>query len=122
MTMDGNTSDGFHTFNELYHYRALYHALWVNELYDSGFNHIDAEHIAAWDLHKSWKHADGELCFGGGWFIVTVNLPSGQVSNHYQARYWDLFHIDARDQASEWDGHTPAEAANRLEKYLAGEW
>lgn len=33
---------------------------------------------------KSWRHHDGEKCFGGGWFIVTTRLPTGQVSNHYQ--------------------------------------
>lgn len=36
-----------------------------------------------YEVHKSYRHADGELCFGGGWFIVMANLPTGQVSNHY---------------------------------------
>ena len=80
---EGEVSDGFHTFDELYHHR----------------------------------HADGELCFGGGWFIVMANLPTGQVSNHYRAEEWNLFNVPERWKADEWDGHTPVEAANRLYKF-----
>ena len=32
MKVDGNTSDGYHTFNELYEFRKLYNALFFNEL------------------------------------------------------------------------------------------
>ena len=65
---------------------------------------------------KSWKHADGEECFGGGWFIVTATLPTGQVSNHYEAENWWLFVVPDVDLPPVWDGHTPAEAADRLER------
>lgn len=121
-TKMSEVSDGYHTFDELYKYRMLYHANWVNELYDNGFQHISDEAVAHWDLHKSRKHSDGEDCFGGGWFIVSITLPTGQVSNHYPDEYWDFFRIDSRKKASKWDGHTPEEAAQRLEDYIMGRW
>lgn len=103
----GEVSDGYHTFDELYHYRALYNASWLNAEKDLG-------------QHKSLRHSDGEYCFGSGgeWFIVMVNLPTGQISNHYHVDYWDLFNIPERETADEWDNHTPEQAAERLEAYL----
>lgn len=66
---------------------------------------------------KSHKHHDGEECFGGGWFIVMAELPTGQISNHYENQYWELFNIPELDTAWEWDGHTPNEAADRICPY-----
>lgn len=103
----GNVSDGYHTFNELYKYRMLYNAAFFNEL---GKGDIK--------VCKSYKHYDGEECFGGGWFIVMAELPTGQISNHYENRYWELFDVPVLDKAWEWDGHTPDEASTRLENYL----
>lgn len=126
----GKISDGYHTFDELYHYRMLYNALWLNRFYQtlglamlgSEDEDVIEEFEKEWDIHKSWKHSDGNPCFGGGWFIVTIKLPTGQVSNHYKAEHWDKFKIPARDVASEWDGHTPQDAAERMEDYLLGEF
>ena len=101
----GEISDGYHTFNELYYYRMLYNAAFFNSLPKD------------W-VHKSKKHHDGEECFGGGWFIVMANLPTGQISNHYELENWDLFQIPEKEIADEWDGHTSGEAAERLHKYL----
>lgn len=96
--------DGYHTQAELYRYRMLYNA------------HAAAAWLTnGWPVVKSWKHADGQQCFGGGWFIVTATLPTGQVSNHYQAEQWDLFAVPEVDLPPVWDGHTPADAAVRLE-------
>lgn len=83
-------------------------------LYNAAFfNSLEGKY----DVHKSYRHADGELCFGGGWFIVMANLPTGQVSNHYRAEEWNLFNVPERWKADEWDGHTPVEAANRLYRF-----
>lgn len=103
----GEMSDGYHTFNELYRYRMLYNA---------GFFHFLK--TAGYDVVKSKKHNDGGLCFGGGWFIVMANLPNGQVSNHYEMKDWSLFKIPEVDRAPAWDGHTPEEAADRIEEFL----
>ena len=72
----GEVSDGYHTFNELYYYRMLYNAAFFNSL------------PKEW-VHKSKRHHTGEECFGGGWFIVIANLPTGQISNHYELKDWD---------------------------------
>jgi len=108
----GEISDGYHTFNELYYYRMLYNAAF--------FNLLPKEWV-----HKSKKHHTGEECFGGGWFVVMAQLPTGQISNHYELKDWDLFQIPEKETADEWDGHTPQEAAERLYKYLlesSDEW
>lgn len=96
--------DRHHTMRELYEYRLLYNAHAANEWAKHG----------TYPVVKSYYHHDGELCFGGGWFIVTAELPSGQVSNHYKNEDWDLFNVPAVDRAPEWDGHTPAQASARL--------
>lgn len=114
---DENTSDGFHTFKELYEARLLYNALLFNEWANQFDEHKEARRF---DVHKSWKHSDGQPCFGGGWFIVIAQLPTGQISNHYEAKDWDLFKIPARDTAAEWDGHTSQDVAKRLRAYLEG--
>jgi hypothetical protein len=113
----GQFSDGYHTFDELYYYRMLYNAAFFNSLafYD---NWADGSWHVEYDVHKSKRHSDGEECFGGGWFIVMAELPTGQVSNHYEMKYWDLFHIPEKEKANVWDGHTPQDAAERLEKFL----
>ena len=102
-TAAGDTSDGHHTFDELYEYRMLYNAHAAHGWLAQGIPVV-----------KSWRHADGEECFGGGWFIVTAMLPAGQVSNHYEARHWGLFKVPEVDVPPEWDGHTPRDAAMRL--------
>lgn len=68
------------------------------------------------------KHSDGSECFGGGWFIVMAELPTGQISNHYELKYWDLFQIPQEETGFEYDGHTAAEALERLRKYCNGDY
>lgn len=98
-----NTSDGYHSFKELYAFRKQYNAAFFNEIQRQGYN-----------VHKSKKHHDGQLCFGGGWFIVMATLPTGQISNHYELSDWDLFFCEERETADEWDGHTPQDVLKRL--------
>lgn len=102
-----DTSDGFHTFRELYEYRMVYNALLFNEWAKAGVN----------DVHKSRKHSDGEPCFGGGWFIVVAELPNGQASNHYRDEHWDLFDIPERELPNTYDGHTPQIALERMREH-----
>ena len=102
--IDENTSDGYHTFKELYEFRLLYNAALFNEWAKQKM----------YNVHKSWKHSDGEDCFGGGWFVVVAELPSGQITNHYEAEDWGLFRVNSRKTATKWDGHTPQDVAKRL--------
>lgn len=88
----GEFSDGFHTFNSLYHQRLILFAALVNTF-----------PTLAW---KSHKHSDGEAPFGGGWFIVGVDTPKGPYTYHYENKDWDLFRCKEVATAPEWDGHT----------------
>lgn len=72
---EGKVSDGFHTFDELYHYRMLYNAAFFNSL------------EGKYEVHKSYRHADGELCFGGGWFIVMVILQLRLQTDYISSLY-----------------------------------
>lgn len=101
----GKISDGYHTFNELYEFRKLYNAALFNEWANQG----------KYNVHKSTRHHDGEACFGGGWFIVMATLPTGQISNHYEMKDWDLFDCDVFVNAEEFDGHTAQDVLDRLE-------
>jgi len=115
----GNLSDGYHTFNELYEFRKAYNAALFNEWANQEVCMLEYKcrlnTAIKHDVHKSWRHNDGELCFGGGWFIVVAVLPSGQISNHYEAKDWDLFKIPETDKAKyAFDGHTPQDVIQRL--------
>jgi len=100
-------ADEYHTMKELYEYRMLYNAATVNAWTERGT-----------PTFKSYRHHDDELCFGGGWFIVGILTIEGWVTNHYKEEHWDLFDAPEVDTAPEWDGHTPAEAAQRLRNAL----
>ena len=95
----GDTSDGYHTFNELYHHRAILFSVICNERPE-----------VAW---KSKRHHDGTMY--DGMFIVGIDTPEGQATYHYDIDpYWDLFRVKELELAPEWDGHTSSEAIRRI--------
>ena len=105
----GKISDGYHTFNELYEYRLLYNASMFNELAKQNL----------YDVHKSRLHSDGTVPFDNpDYFIVVAELPTGQISNHYKMKDWDLFDIPVKDKANKYDGHSPKDVAERLRRFL----
>lgn len=96
----GDVSDGYHTFNELYHHRAVL------------FANICNKSSLAW---KSKKHHDGSMY--KGMFIVGLNTKYGQITYHYHIDpYWDLFQCTELKTAPKFDGHTSDQAAKRLTK------
>lgn len=117
--INGETSDGHHTFNQLYSFRMLYNAAFFNELWKSPAYHTSK----GVEVCKSWRHSDGELPFGkDNYFVVVAQLPAGQISNHYKGQYWDLFKIPEVAKAPEWDGHTPQDVEKRLTKYITAQF
>lgn len=95
----GELSDGYHTFNELYHHRAILFSVICNSMPDK-----------AW---KSKLHDTGDMY--DGMFIVGIETPDGQATYHYNIEpYWDMFKVKELEKAPKWDGHTPTEAINRL--------
>ena len=117
----GNYSDGSHTFEELYEFRKVYNACLFNEWANhkstaKGFGQAVFE-MPKYDVHKSTRHYDGELCFGGDWFIVSAMLSTGLISNHYKMKDWDLFQVPAVEKAKyEFDGHTSKDVLQRLQE------
>ena len=102
----GETSDGWHTFNELYHHRALLFSVIVRNYPD-----------ICW---KSKKHHTGDMY--EGMFIVGIDTPDGQASYHYDIEpYWDMFDCEELEFAPEWDGHTPGQAIERIGKLTRNE-
>jgi hypothetical protein len=126
-------SDGYHSFSELYEFRKVYNALLFNEWAKNpklttewivNFHGLKEQRVISrefqYEVHKSLRHHDGELCFGGGWFIVVAVLPSGQISNHYKVEDWDLFQIPEVEKAKyEFDGHTSKDSLERMLKLIA---
>ena len=105
----GSISDGYHTFDELYEYRLLYNAAFFNELAEQGL----------YDVHKSKKESDGKSPFNNeNMFVVMAELPTGQISNHYEMKHWNLFNVPIKDKANVWDNHTSKDVCERIRKYL----
>ena len=99
--INGETSDGYHTFNDLYHHRALLFSVIVRNYPEM-----------CW---KSKKHHTGDMY--EGMFIVGIDTPDGQASYHYDIEpYWDMFECEELEFAPEWDGHTPDQAIERIGK------
>lgn len=98
-----DVSDGYHTFGELYEQRAYLFSVICRAFQDK-----------AW---KAKKHADGEVW--DGYFIVGVTTPEGEYTYHYKDEIWDLFPVEERDMAPEYDGHTTKDVT-RLFSLLEG--
>lgn len=99
----GKVSDGSHSFDELYEARCILTAALFDAYLRMGIRPV-----------KSWRHSDGELCFGGGWFIVQAELPTGQVSFHYPEKDWGRFNCQGVERGLQWDGHTTQDVYDRL--------
>ena len=110
----GEVSDGFHTFNELYHHRAVLFSVICNSMPEK-----------AW---KSKLHNTGDMF--PGMIVVRIITPEGYATYHFDIEpYWDMFNVQELTMAPEWDGHTPEDAINRISKLrisgsasLEGEW
>lgn len=95
----GDTSDGYHTFNELYDHRAKLFSVIVRCFKGR-----------AW---KSKLHHDGTMY--EGMFIVGIETSQGQATYHYDIDpYWNAFDCKELARAPEWDVHTPEQAIFRI--------
>jgi len=97
-----NTSDGYHTFKELYDHRiALFICL------------MRSNPEISW---RANNHHDGSNM--EGWFIAGMELPTGQITYHLPVDKWtSLDNTGMRTSNNahyEWDGHTAEDVVNRL--------
>ncbi|MDK1672744.1 hypothetical protein QOK74_07615 [Staphylococcus saprophyticus] len=86
-------SDGSHTFEELYHHRAILFSIICNTYKNQSW--------------KSWKHDDGTMF--EDYFVVGVTTEQGEYSYHYHKDYWKYFKVKELSYAPVWDGHKPSD-------------
>lgn len=98
LEINGNTSDGYHTFNELYYHRMLLFSVICNGNKDRSW--------------KSWKHHDGTMF--DDYFIVGITTKQGNYTYHYHKDHWEMFNVQELSLAPEWDGHTPSDITRLL--------
>lgn len=95
-------SDGYHTFEELYHHRTVLFATICN-MYYQYYGH------SAW---KSKLHEDGTMY--ENMFIAGFETFKGTFTYHCEMEYWDMFEIEELDKAPKWDGHTSEDVTRML--------
>jgi len=102
-----HTSDGFHTFEELYEHRfELWMALCRVRAEDP------EDHTEIW---RCKLNSDGSSW--PGWFLLGTDSPK-QISYHLPIRLWDRcagFAV-TYDEPHAWDGHTSADVLERLKE------
>ena len=95
--VDGDLSDGYHTFDELYEHRCLLFLVIARACSDRFY----------------WK-PDFE-----GWFCLYWESPEGQISYHIPNKFLHLIedHIE-RDDEHVFDGHKSPDVLNRLKRIV----
>jgi len=91
-------SDGYHTFDELYHHRMMLFAVICNTYKE-----------------KTWKselHHDGTMY--ENMFIVGITTDQGDYSYHYDLKDWGMFNVEELMYAPKWDGHEPKDITRLL--------
>ena len=119
MTDVGETSDGYHTFNELYEHR---HALFIafckaiqKPKYYGDKRNIFGDERIVW---RSKKHSDGTMY--KGWFVMGINKEKGkQITYHLPLSKWEKTDFaDTLSNAPEFDGHSPNDVLKRLNEWI----
>jgi len=112
--IDGDISDGYHTFDELHEHRiTIYIALCKQQkgLYDM------AEKAGVETPRNVWrskKHSDDSEW--DGWFIMGIGkLEGNQITYHLPDKKWDECDFaETLDKAPKFDGHTSADVLERI--------
>lgn len=110
ITVTGSTSDGYHTFDELYEHRTT--------LFIALCSEIDARTETGY-VWRSKKHSDGSMF--DGWFIMGIGtLPGSQITYHLPMSRWsdtDWLGTE-RPTAPEFDGHSASDVLTRLRRFF----
>ena len=93
--ISGETSDGYHTFNELYDHRCL---LWIN--------------LCNLMPEKCYLVPEHLL----GWFLLGMETKEGQISYHCPNKFYDLINIRISKERPKYDGHMSKDVIKRLKK------
>lgn len=96
-----DTSDGYHTFNELYDHRHTLFAILLR-VYAPW----------AWKSRKNNKGVEWP-----GWFLAGLDTPQGQISYHLPEVWWQrLSWVREIPFNANYDGHTAHDVVERLGK------
>lgn len=96
--VDGDISDGYHTFGELYQHRKLLYILLCLK---------DADNCV-WADHKEWDS-----------IVLVWNSPEGQISYHVSYGMQEMFRDKIREVSfgeHGFDGHSSMDVIDRLVK------
>lgn len=93
--VNGDVSDGYHTFDELYEHRCLLFITLCLRMPD----------------FATIGKTDGD------YFVMFLEVPAGQVSYHLHVKYLPLVvgRITA-DLTKQWDGHDSKDVVDRLKR------
>jgi len=95
---NGNISDGYNTFDELYKHRTV-----LFSVVCSKFKSM------AW---KSKQHYDGTMpC---GYFIAGIDTPIGQVTYHCRLEFWNWFNVTELPKVRKHDEISNEEKLQRI--------
>lgn len=103
---DDKTTDGYHTFNELYDHRITLYIALCRLIYQFC--------IPSPPVWRSKLHSDGTAI--EGWFVLGLGeKPGKQITYHLPLARWDeTAGIVELERAPEFDGHTSADVLVRL--------
>jgi hypothetical protein len=101
-------SDGYHTFEELYHHRNILFVKLCKFVHDGGKHPV-------W---RSVKQSDGKM--DKGWFIMGVGtLATTQITYHLPIDLWnDTMFAETLEKAPDYDQHTSKDVIDRISKLL----
>jgi len=108
MPVEDCTCDGYHTFDELYDHRIT--------IFIALCRMLD---VTAYEIWRSKRHSDGEICFGTGTqFVLGMGKEKGeQITYHIPVERWDETDFaETLEKAPEWDGHTSDDVIERLKR------
>lgn len=104
----GSTSDGYHTFDELYDHRIT--------LFIALCEEVDAR-TPTGHVWRSKLHSDGSSI--DGWFIMGIGTqPGKQITYHLPLSRWEETEWLGTEcpRAPEFDGHTSADVLARVQR------
>lgn len=88
LTCTNEIRDYSHSMGELYYHRMLLTRALMHSHKDKSW--------------KSRKHHDGTMI--PGFFIVGISTDDGDITYHYEEKYWSLFEVKELEKAPMWDG------------------
>lgn len=108
--VDGDMSDGYHTFDELYEHRCLLFLLWLVE-----------EQLLCKRLEVACRVVYYQLEHYEGWDLVQTYVDNKQISYHVPAKYRHVLvsnFVEDKKLTEKFDGHSSKTTVSRMVQRL----